>query len=1121
MFRRILIATGILALAIPTYAYADPGDATDRFERAGSSGRIDSDIRPQGVSRDASVQVMVELVGDPVAVVQAERGRKLSDAERRAVRDKLRKSQDKVARTITNRGGKVKSQMWSAYNGMRVQISRSQLNAVADLPEVAGVHAVRLYTLDNAVSVPYLGVPQVWQDTGYTGQGVKVAIIDTGIDYTHANFGGPGTTEAYEQARADEASPADPALFGPAAPRVKGGWDFVGDSYNADPDSDDYQPVPHPDPNPLDCDGHGSHVAGTTGGSGVLADGTTYPGPYDASAPSRDYRVGPGVAPQVDLYALRVFGCAGSTDVTTEAIDWAVANDMDVINMSLGSPFGRADDPSSVAATNAVGAGVVVVTSAGNSGPNPYITGAPGAGDGVIAVAAVDSTPRFPGALLSFSNGTSLAAINANDADLPSGPLEVVVLEDIASTDENESLGCSVEAFTANGVAAGGNQLAAATRGDCARAAKAIYGQQAGAAAVLQINTDPGYPPFEGDITSNPDNNEPYEVTIPFLGVRSTDRAAVVAAEGGTVTLTDQPLPNPSFTGYGSFSSSGPRTGDSAISPNVAAPGVAIVSTGVGTGNGAATISGTSMAAPHVAGVAALVVQAHPRWDSSDVASAIVTTADPEKVAGQGVVRGGVGLVDAAQAVATRVVVTGDPYRTTSGWYREPSLSFGFAEPSKLYRASRTLLIENKGKSTVRYTLSSTPDAASRPANITLNPRVVNVKPGKTARVKVTLTAQASQLGSSYGNDQFRFREVSGQVVLTSSEQVQRVPYLMVPRAKAKVRDLNRGWFPLTTKVTPTPTPSPEPTPSSSPEPSPSAQPSPSTSPGASPAATTGAVEPDGKPGGKGPKPKPTPSPKPTPGPKPTPVIVPATSATVQLTNVGGALDAGADFYTWGLSDRKDVGRRTPGSGFDLNSAGVQYLPSDDLLVFAINNHDRWSNAVLNEFDVELDTDSDGTPDWIVFSFDSGAVRTGSYNGLTEVMLLELDDEGNALEDGLYLSGFLATAPTDSSTMLLPVFASDLGITSTSGAFRYTVKSYSLEGPGADEFSGWASYDPFAKAIEDGQFVTVEATRRKAPVTVTAAIDPQRWAEQKPLGLMVVVLDNKSGAREAVLIAGK
>ena len=1115
MYRRILIATGVLALAVPTHAYAAPGDdPSDRFAKAPSSGKIAAAIRPHSLARDASVQVMVEVVGDPVAVVQAERGRKLTDSERRAVRDKLKKSQDKVARTITSRGGKVKAKMWSAYNGMRVQIARSQLNAVADLPEVAAIHAIRLHTLDNSVSVPYLGVPQVWQDTGYTGEGIKVAVIDTGIDYTHANFGGPGTPEAYQAARAAEASAADPALFGPAAPRVKGGWDFVGDSYNADPESDTYQPVPHPDPNPLDCDGHGSHVAGTTGGSGVLSDGTTYPGPYDASAASQDYRIGPGVAPRVDLYALRVFGCNGSTDVTTEAIDWAVANDMDVINMSLGSPFGRADDPSSVAATNAVGAGVVVITSAGNSGPNPYITGAPGVGDGVIAVSAVDSTATFPGALLSFSTGTSLAAIKANNEALPGGALNVVVLaDDPATDDEDESLGCSVDAFTANGVVAGGNQLAAATRGTCARVAKAIFGQQAGAAAVLQINTDANYPPFEGDITNNPDTGEPYVVTIPFLGVRFTDRAAVLAADGGTVTLADQPLANPAFKGYGSFSSGGPRTGDSAISPNVAAPGVSIVSTGVGTGNGAATISGTSMAAPHVAGVAALVVEAHPKWDAAEVAATIINTADPEKVADQRLVRGGVGLVDTAQAVAAKVVVTGDPYLTSNGWYREASLSFGFAEPSRTFRASKHLVIKNKGKSTVTYKLSSEADSQSRPGRISISPSVVRVKPGKSARVRVTLTAQASQLGSSLAADQFAFHQVSGNVVLTGKDGVLRVPYLLVPRAQAKVAAL-RGWFPLTTKVMPTATPSAPPTP---PEPTPT----PALTGAAAPAGQPAAPDHNGRGGKKDPR-KPTPTPpKPTP-PKPTPVVVPATSATVELVN-RGAIDTGADFYTWGLKDRRDVSRHTPGGGFDLNAAGVQSFPvsaTDALLVFAVNAHDRWSNAVLNEFDVEVDTDRDGTPDWLVFSFDSGAIRSGSFNGLTEVFLQEFDEDG-ALLPGVYASGFLATAPTDSSTILLPVFAGDLGVTTTSGGFGYTVKSYSLEGPGADEFSGSASYDPWAKAIEDGQFAELPATWKKKPVTVAAAIDPALWAEQQPLGLMAVVLDNKSGASEAVLIAGK
>lgn len=1054
MFRKLLIATGVLALAFPATANAAPGDSPDRFEKADSAGKIDSVVRPRSVGKDAKVQVIVEVAGDPVAVVESTKGRKLSTSERKTVRDNLRKKQDKVAKTITGKGGKVQSTMQSAYNGMRVQIKASQLDDLAKLPEVVGVHAVPLRRLDNTVSVPYLGVPQVWQSTGYTGKNVKVAIIDTGIDYTHANFGGPGTPEAYQAANAAEASPADPALFGPNAPRVKGGWDFVGDNYNADPDSDTYQPVPHPDPNPLDCNGHGSHVAGTTGGNGVLTDGSTYRGPYNAKTSSTKFNVGPGVAPEVDLYALRVFGCGGSTDIVTEAIDWAVANDMDVINMSLGSSFGRSTDPDAVAASNAVGAGVVVVASAGNQGPSPYITGSPGAGDGVVAVSAVDSTETFPGAKLSFSTGSSMTAILANNEALPSGSLQVVVVRDSAG---QVGLGCSAQQFTDAGIVPGGSQLAVVSRGNCARVAKAIFGQQAGAAAVLQLNTDPGYPPFEGDITNNPDDGTPYVVTIPLLGVPSTDRDAVIAADGGTVTLAAAPLANPGFTGYGSFSSGGPRNGDSEISPNVAAPGVSIVSTGVGTGSGAETISGTSMAAPHVAGVAALVVQAHPKWNAAEVASALVSTADPEKVAGQRLVRGGVGLVDAAQAVSTQVVVGGDPYRTTSGWFREPSLSFGFTEPSLAYAGVKTLTIQNKGSKTVTYKLSTAANPESQPAKVVLSARSVTIKPGKKATVLVALGAEARKLGSSLGEDQFAFNQVSGNVVLTAGKEVLRVPYLLVPRTQAKLTASDS--FPLNVK------------------------------------ASGSKTQLNGK------------------GGKPAPKTEPATSASVKLSNKG-VVPADADFYTWGLKDAKDVAKGSAGSGYDLRAAGVQSFTNGDdaQLVFAVNNHNRWSNAATIEFDVEIDTNGDGDTDWIVFSRDSGAVRNQSPDGLTEVFVYD------ANTGDLFASGFLATAPTDSSTILLPVLASDLGLTPQAGSFSYTVNSYSMEGAGEDSIGSWASYDPWAPAIESGQYVTVKALKS---TTVTAAIDPAAWAAQQPLGLMSVVLDNKSGAGEALLIAGK
>src|SRR5439155_6321875 len=151
--------------------------------------------------------------------------------------------------------------------------------------------------------------------------------------------------------------------------------------------------TPVPDPNPLDCAGHGSHVAGTAAGFGVLTTGATYSGAYNATTISGNtWNVGPGVAPQADLYAYRVFGCSGSTNVVTDAINQAVIDGMDVINMSLGSPFGDATSPDAVASNNASLAGTVVVASAGNSGPNPEITGSPASADRALSVAALDAS---------------------------------------------------------------------------------------------------------------------------------------------------------------------------------------------------------------------------------------------------------------------------------------------------------------------------------------------------------------------------------------------------------------------------------------------------------------------------------------------------------------------------------------------------------------------------------------------------------------------------------------------------------------------------------------------------------------------------------------------------------
>ncbi|MBA2642322.1 MAG: S8 family serine peptidase [Actinobacteria bacterium] len=988
--------------------------------------------------------VVVQLKEKSAAEVQAEIGRELTESEHDQIERDLKSSQDALRSGIEAAGGTVLADYQSALNGIKVAIAPEKQAALKRLPGVKRILPISVVTRDNAVSVPYIGAPQVWNVSpapNLRGEGIKIGVIDTGIDYTHANFGGPGTVAAYNAANATDTLPADPLLFGPLAPRVKGGFDLVGDAYNAS--GTGAALVPQPDPNPLDCNGHGSHVAGTAAGSGVTAAGATYAGPYNSSIYTPGaFRIGPGVAPKADIYAYRVFGCTGSTDVTVDAIDLAFHDRMDVINMSLGSPFGTADDASAVASTNAAKAGMVVVASAGNSGPNQYITGAPAAGTGAISVAANDSSPSFPGFTLAFAGGP-ITGLNANAATVANGTSYTIkrILDNPATTTVNESLGCNVSDY---GTLAP-NAMAVVVRGVCARVAKAIFGQQAGAAAVAMINTDSGFPPFEGPIFSNPDTGIPFTVTIPFIGIRGVlgpspqvDPDLLVAADGGMVTLTNTTVTNPNFSGFASFTSGGPRTGDSWLKPDITAPGVSIFSTGSGTGNLPLGNSGTSMASPHVAGVAVLAVQAHDDWPVEDVKAAIVNTGDPAAIGGTApfrISRGGTGLVQPLAAVKTHVVAIGNPGTA--------SLSFGFEELDHDYSKTQSIKVRNHGSSSATFNVTPT-NASGSPHSVALGATSVTVPAGGTVELAVTLNVPVATVGDSLGSG-LSFREVAGLVTFTpasssdNSNVTLRVPYYLVPRALSNVEaklDHNRV-------------------------------------PAASP------------------------------------------SATATVTNPNGAIAGTADFYAWGIDDKKN-----PHLGSnDVRAVGVQsfqFSPTSQLIVFAVNTWSRWSNAATNEFDISVDVDpaSGNGDDYVVVGVDQGAVQAGSFNGRMAAFVFSTRSAGATVN-------FFATAPTDSSTALLPILSSQLCrtgepcLTAANPRFSYQIDSFDLLADSVDPVAAVAKYNAWTSSITQGSFATLPpGGSANVPIT----INPAEWALTPALGVMVVSLDNRAGKAEALLL---
>lgn len=656
--------------------------------------------------RDESPQRwFVELSGAPVT----EGGKSAAlKGEKKAFRDNARAAGVKYLEHFAFDG---------LFNGLSISVSRSQLSTLMRIPGVKAIYPVETVAMpDPETSNPELltalamtGADIAQSELGLDGRGVRVAVMDTGVDIDHPDFGGNGTNGS---------TPFPTA-------RVVTGWDFVGDAFNADSNSPTYNPVTTPDANPDDCGGHGTHVAGIIGADGVLK----------------------GVAPKVSIGAYRVFGCQGSTtaDVMIAAMERALADDMDVLNMSIGSTYQWPEYPTAKAATRLVNQGVVVVASAGNSGTTGlYSTGAPSVGDKVISVASFDNTHVRQRYFTISPDNTKIGfnAVTGAPAAPTSGTWPMARTGTATST---------ADACTALPGGSLAGRVALIRRGTCAFHIKALNAQNAGAAAVV-LYDNVAATPLNATVVGTPAITIPVVGTIKAYGELIDGRLASGPVELTWTGAVDS-FVNPVGGLISSFSAYG-MSPDLQLKPDIGAPGGAIYSTYPLESGGYATLNGTSMSSPHVAGAAALLLQAAPNTPSQAVGRILQNTAAPKPWSGNP----GLGLLDIVHRQGAGMLRIDDAV-TTATRVAPGKLSLGESTAGPV---TQELTLTNTGSAPVTYALSSvnavatgantfTPSFNTAGAGVVFGTSSVTLQPGATATVGVTITPPAAPVGGQYG----------------------------------------------------------------------------------------------------------------------------------------------------------------------------------------------------------------------------------------------------------------------------------------------------------------------------------------------------------------------------------
>lgn len=565
----------------------------------------------------------------------------------------------KYKRIIGNLGLKESWDFYYVINGAGLYGDGKILNELIKADFIEGIYEDKVYTLERDITSKVIKSDLVYNlkdslGNYITGSNIKIGIIDTGVDYTHKELGGGKFPNS----------------------KVVGGYDF------ADNDSD-----------PMDYDGHGTHVAGIAAGSEK------------------------GIAKDAKIYAYKVFSknnTSTTSSLIIRALDQAIKDKCDVVNISIGLQNGvaKSDDPLSQAVRNAVTAGVTVVAAAGNNGVQSeffqYPITSPASVDVAIGVGA--SSDGMTGIINTY--GKKILGQYPNESpDFKDGQYQIVYCglgrkEDFQGIDVR-------------------GKVALIERGQIYFGDKDLNAKDAGAVGVIVYNNVSGMPKITLISQDNPSRND----FIPFLFVSFTDGQFLKEHINEVINISNE---------YGlgliaEFSSAGP-TSDFYLKPDLVAPGVNINSTYLN--NSYVEMSGTSMASPVVAGAVALLKQAKPNLSPQEIKSLLMNTADilynPASDRPFSPTLQGSGRVNIYNAINTNEIIF------------PSSLIFGIDTQSKSF--SLTL----KNYSSVTKTFSTSILIASNDT-LTLNiPSTITVKGNSSYTFNITLSA-TSDVINAYG----------------------------------------------------------------------------------------------------------------------------------------------------------------------------------------------------------------------------------------------------------------------------------------------------------------------------------------------------------------------------------